>query len=274
MDEEILKAYLQDMPALRDILLEDIGVCVTNKTAVLFCRNADALNAATIKTGDVLPADDPLIKTMAEGKADSCIVPKDLYGVPFKSILYPIKNPNGSVIGGIGIARSLEQQYRIEESTDNLFASLEETNASIQEISTGSENLNNIIESIAEAAKKTESNVQESNKVIGMIENIASQSNLLGLNAAIEAARSGDQGRGFTVVANEMRKLAELSKDSSQRVSKALSEISKNIEQIYKTINEAQNISEGQAAATEEITATLEEITANAQIMVDIAKVN
>lgn len=109
---------------------------------------------------------------------------------------------------------------------------------------------NVVIESIESLEKQSQSIGQ----IVGAINDIASETNLLSLNASIEAARAGEAGKGFAVVASEIRKLADQSMASAEQIQKIISDIVKNTKEAVETAREADNIVQEQQEAVDNTT--------------------
>lgn len=272
-DQEILQCYSEVLGNLKEMLKEDIMVIITDRTHRLKYYPGKKMVIDLSKVGSELTENNSMKKAMDNGQVSSHIVDKELFGFPFLTVDYPIRNDDGKVIGCVGIGKSLEKEHQIAEISHSLAATIEQISASLQQASADAQELsdaiNNIIQSADEAAKK----IQQINKVISVITDIAKQSNLLGLNAAIEAARVGEQGRGFGVVAAEMRKLAAQSKASAETVSEILTEMVQSIEGIINAINQVGGIAENQAAATQEIAAAIQEVSNSSQNLAEFAKI-
>lgn len=92
---------------------------------------------------------------------------------------------------------------------------------------------------------------KEMGDIIGIVEGIANQTNLLSLNAAIEAARAGEYGKGFSVVASEVRQLSEQTKNSTSRVSELLKNTTTYIQQLENRLHDVLAEVQGGATSTE-----------------------
>jgi methyl-accepting chemotaxis protein len=150
----------------------------------------------------------------------------------------------------------------------------EEGGSVVKETVDGINQIAVVVSQAAETVKQLGNSSDQIGEIIQVIDDIADQTNLLALNAAIEAARAGEQGRGFAVVADEVRKLAE-------RTTKATKEIANMIKQIQKDTNEAvvsmnkgtEQVEKGKVLANKAGDSLKEIIKASVQVVDDVNQV-
>ncbi len=128
--------------------------------------------------------------------------------------------------------------------------SLATVSALIEDVDTAAANVN-----------RMSNETQEINSVLSVIGDIAEQTNLLALNAAIEAARAGEQGRGFAVVADEVRNLASRTKESTEEVEVALANLLKGTQVVVDSMDNTRQRCQETAEGSDEVANSLEAMT-------------
>ncbi|MGI9875611.1 methyl-accepting chemotaxis protein [Vibrio chagasii] len=117
------------------------------------------------------------------------------------------------------------------------------------------------VEDAANVIRELENNAQSINQILSTIQGIAEQTNLLALNAAIEAARAGEQGRGFAVVADEVRVLSQRTHGSTEEIRVMIDTLQKNTEHAVDSMTTSTQLAENSVGFAEQAHDSLSKIT-------------
>jgi hypothetical protein len=266
-----LQCLLQIGPILENLWKdEDVMIAITNRTETIYYVPGKTINAGY--KGYRLTKGDGLYDAIESGQTLRVTVPKEILGFPFKAVTVPIFDEDQQVIGAIGFAWSLQRQETIASIAESLAVSLEQLSRNISEVANTAQLVASAQQLMVSSAEQTKVDAEQTSVITDLIKNLSSQSHLLGLNAAIEAARANEHGRGFAVVANEVRKLAGDSREAVVKIENGLRKMMSSLDNILGQITQNTAHVESQAEATQEMLAAIQELYSLAQRLSDLSK--
>lgn len=250
-------------PLIKEMIPLDTAICVTDREKFIYFLASKTVNVANL-AGRAIPADSPLSKAISTRKTVMARIPKETYGYSVKTIAVPLSDTDGEIVGAISLNILVDAEDALHEVALSISSSAAELTATSEELASTAVELASRTEQLNKLDGQVISEIAKTDEILRFINEVAANSNLLGLNAAIEAARAGEHGRGFAVVAEEIRKMSDNSAKAVQNIRKILECIKESSDAIKNGIANVTSLSERQAAATEEIASSMESLSHSA----------
>jgi hypothetical protein len=237
----ILDHFMYVLPYLNELSVGEIGVSLADLEQILYYKPGRDLDF-NAKAGDPIKPGSGIHQVINEKRRVVRRGDKELYGVPYIAVCVPVFDDAGELIGVATANQSVDLQNSLKNMAVTLKDSISVIASTSEEISAQTEEIAAVTNNLAQIALESQERAKEFDKIIGFIKAIADQTNLLGLNAAIEAARVGDAGRGFGVVAEEIRKLASGSADSVANIDRIVKAIQNDTLHSYEQLKQVNEV--------------------------------
>lgn len=259
-------------PILVEMFSEGGLMYISDKEKIINKQGSSKFDVPQLKVGDALDTNSAAVEAIRTRSKAVREESRERWGREGMVTCYPlVDDEQDEVVGVFGLALPRELPLQLKEMASNLGKGLSEVSAAMEEMAASASEVSQNQNSLNNDIERVQQNANEINKVLAFIKEIADETKMLGLNAAIEAARAGEAGRGFGVVAEEIRKLSDQSKQTVVQIKELIDRIHDSINNTKKVSDATLSSTEQEAAATEEVNASIEEMSSMAEQLDNLA---
>jgi len=267
---------LEQLVSVADIFWNVLGgqnlVLVVDTEKVLYAKDGKNTHF-NLNCGDQLKPQWITSRAIASGKreVDYVSTEKSTFGFPYAAMAVPVTK-DGKTIGALTVTSLMEKQQDMRIHSEALTASFSQLSEASDQIASSATTLADRSSSMEKTVNSILQNVGSVEEAIKLIQDVSDRTHLLGLNAAIEAARAGELGRGFNVVAGEIRKLASTVRDNVKTISTSLSEMAMDVKKSATDVSQLTIVAHDQAVVTEQMSATMHQLGENVSALEVMSK--
>lgn len=261
-------------PMMADMFPEGVFLWLSDTEKLTHRQGSKKYDLVEWQVGSTIAPVTEIVQCMREKRPVNAEVYNEEYNIHVRMSVAPVfdERDKDKVIGTFGLSMPRAVAVRLQNMSNDLTKELEQSAAVIQELAASASEISANQQQLNENIKNILTLSEEINNILAFIKQIADETKMLGLNAAIEAARAGDVGRGFGVVAEEIRKLSDDSRETVSKIRELTDKIKAAVEEAERNSDLTLGNSENQAAATEQVSASLTEIMTLAEKLAKIAK--
>ncbi len=246
-------------PYLKEALGEEYAVTVSDTEKFLYYVPGSELDHK-LKAGDPVKPGTLTHRCLESRQRVVATAGSELYGFPYMGKVTCIRDQSRNVVGTVGFWLPTTRVEKVRQMSEKMVAAVSQIMSYITNLSASAEELASTVQNINSNTQQMLKDVNNTDGILQLINEVSSQTHLLGLNAAIEAARAGDQGKGFNVVAEEIRKLASRTNTSVKDIKEIISVIKGHIEELAAQISDISALTEEQAASSQGVIGYIQQL--------------
>lgn len=255
---QMLTNILMVAPILQKAFLLDCMVGVTDREKFLAYYPAKGLNLG-IRVGDKLRDGSINAMAIAEKRRIVKKIGKEVFGIPYIAVGFPIVE-NGQVVGCLATGVTTDQEERLRGLAGELNEAFENIAMHTESLAKEADDLAQASYTLSDAAVQMRNKIAETSQISQLIRDISTRANVLGLNAVLEAARAGAAGRGFSVVAEEIRQLSQTTSSSAKSIFRILDEMNGLVGLVSSEMEKTTTHSMQQSTRIQELDAVMQQL--------------